>query len=321
MQLTGVFVFPLCLGNTFWDCRSQMEACSQGCCTVPAGGEFQKQPSCFQRIKNSGKIPKTYNLAGVWRICCLSSLLHLTTNCGNLAWICSLTRNSIKRWIKNFEEVRVFILFPQMLLIGFFSLVRWMKITLPAVNSSLKLENTEAGLKKHWLTWAVLFFSLEALFKISFLDIRGDCKGEVFHAFKSIEILSVSYPNIPSSKTNALYFLSTELLRHPEIEKQPVPRLEMYCSGGISNEFELRSGRWELREVVGTMVWVHLINAGKKPIVHHHSNRCSAACRTRWLNIVAVVPNTSAALPCFFFFPVFSSSYLKEHGFVSLLVF
>lgn len=79
--------------------------------------------------------------------------------------------------------------FPQMLLIGLFSLVRWREITLPAVNSSLKLENTEAGLKKHSLKWAVLFFSLEALFKICFLDIKGDCKGEIFHAFKYIEIV------------------------------------------------------------------------------------------------------------------------------------
>lgn len=76
-----------------------------------------------------------------------------------------------------------------MLLIGLFSLLRWMEITLPAVNSSLKLENTEAGLKKHWLTWAVLFFSLEALLKICFLGIKGDCKGEILHAFKYIDIV------------------------------------------------------------------------------------------------------------------------------------
>lgn len=112
--------------------------------------------------------------------------------------------------------------------------------------------------------------------------------------------LSVSYRIIPFSKTNALYFLSTEILRHPEIEKQPVPGLEIYCSGGISSEFKLWSGRYELGEVVGAVVWVHLINAGKNPIVHHHWNRCSAACRTRRLNIVTVVPNTSAALPYFF---------------------
>lgn len=117
--------------------------------------------------------------------------------------------------------------------------------------------------------------------------------------------LSASYPYTPFSKTNALCFLSTELLRHPEIEKQSVPGLEIYCSGGISSEFELWSGGCELGEVVGTVVWVHLINAGKKPIVRHHWNRCSAACRTRRLNIVTVVPNTSTALPYFFLLCIF----------------
>lgn len=124
VQLTRVFIFLLCLGNTFCKCPSQMETRSQGCCTVPAGGEFEKQPSCFQRIKNSGKTPKTCNSTGVWRVCCLSSPLHLTSDCGNLAWICSLASNSIKGRIKNFEEIYVFILFPKMLLIGLFSLVR-----------------------------------------------------------------------------------------------------------------------------------------------------------------------------------------------------
>lgn len=36
---------------------------------------------------------------------------------------------------------------------------------------------------------SAIFFSLEALFKIYFLDIKGDCKGEIFHAFKYIEIV------------------------------------------------------------------------------------------------------------------------------------
>lgn len=41
--------------------------------------------------------------------------------------------------------------------------------------------------------------------------------------------------------------------------------------------------------------------AGKK-VIHHHRNRCSAACRTRRLNIVTVVPSTSAGRPYLFFF-------------------
>lgn len=45
-------------------CPSQMEARSRAV-AVSAGGKFEKQLSCFQRSKNSGKTPKTYNPAGV----------------------------------------------------------------------------------------------------------------------------------------------------------------------------------------------------------------------------------------------------------------
>ena len=102
LQPTGMFVFPLCLGNTVISILKPI--CKRSCCcTVSARGKFEKhnhfvsKEAEIQGRRLKLKTQQAYSVSGV---CCFSSPLRLPSYCGNLAGVCSLTSNSFKGWIK-----------------------------------------------------------------------------------------------------------------------------------------------------------------------------------------------------------------------------
>lgn len=117
MQLTGVFVFPLCLGNTVlprWKPARRAVA-------VSAGGEFEKQPPGFQRRKIQRKLLK---LTTRWECEGFFSPFTYPGTVGTLLGFAASQGILLRDELRILKKYMFLFFFPQMLLIGLFSLVR-----------------------------------------------------------------------------------------------------------------------------------------------------------------------------------------------------